>query len=257
VSWKQVIKTKLPASVLSPAVAAVLSARGLAYKGQRFYCPCCGYTFRRFLPYGPRLERRPRPAVRCPRCNSFERHRLIWTFLTERTDLLSATRRVLHCAPEYSVSRRLARIPTLDYVTADLDSPFATHHFDLTSIPFPDGSFDVILCSHVLEHVPDDRKALSELFRVLRRTGWALLQVPIDPSLEATYEDPAIRTPEARERAYGRHDHVRLYGRDYPERLRASGFQVDVIPFFDQLPSEYRRRTALRREEDIHFCTKQ
>src|SRR5690606_2967669 len=114
----------------------------------------------------------------------------------------------------------------LNYVTADLDSPYAAVRMDVCDIPFRDEVFDVVLCNHVLEHVPDDHVALLEIYRVLRQGGWAILQVPIDSDLEVTFEDESIVDPEQRKMVYGQDDHVRQYGRDYPSRLRNAGFTV-------------------------------
>ena len=129
-------------------------------------------------------------------------------------------------------------MPTLRYITADLSSPEADEHFDITSIPHPDDSFDSIICSHVLEHVADDRTAIQELHRVLAPHGWAIVMVPVDQSRELTYEDPSIVDPADRKREFWQEDHVRLYGRDFPERLRDAGFDVTLDPYVAELGVE-------------------
>src|SRR5262249_7408651 len=148
----------------------------------------------------------------CPRCGAQARHRALWLYLDQRTDLFEGKGlKVLHFAPERALRRRLAAAPGIHYVSADLDAPEAMEHFDITDIPHPDGSFDVILCIHVLEHVEDDRKAMRELRRILARDGFAIVLVPLDLSRGETYEDPTITDPTERERAFWQADHLRLY----------------------------------------------
>jgi SAM-dependent methyltransferase len=184
-----------------------------------------------------------------------ERHRLLWLFLRERTDLLDGPHRLLHLAPEPVFHRRLSVLPGLDYVTADLDSPLARDRVDVTALPYADDSFDAILCNHVLEHVPDDRRAMRELHRVLRPGGWAILQVPIRSGRATTYEDPTVTGPAERRRAFGQEDHVRIYGRDYEERLAEAGFRVRRDRFVRELPDAQVTRMGLKRE-DVFFCEK-
>ncbi len=222
--------------------------RLLRLRGDDVECPCCGGSFREFMPG------RDGSNPICPRCGAQARHRALWLYLHERTNLYSEELSVLHFAPERAL-RRIAEAPKLHYLSADLDAPDAMEHFDITAIPYPDDSFDVILCIHVLEHVPDDRAAMSELARVLRPGGWAIVMVPLDLGLPETYEDPAIVTPEERERAYWQWDHVRLYGPDFPDRLREAGFSVTVDPWVRELDPEVRRRYGLFEAEDIYVCS--
>ena len=147
------------------------------YHGSNFYCPCCKGHFRKFLPYG-RIN--PRYNVLCPGCFSLERHRLIWLYLENKTNLFSDKLRLLHFAPEQCFISQFKSMNNLDYVTADIESPLAMMKMDITDIPFEDNSFDVILCNHLLEHVEDDRKAMREMYRVLRNNGWAIIQPHID-----------------------------------------------------------------------------
>ncbi|MFQ5843763.1 MAG: class I SAM-dependent methyltransferase [Planctomycetota bacterium] len=191
-------------------------------RGNRHACPCCGCKLRTFAGAG----NPPRAKALCPRCHSLERHRLQALYLRARTELFSAPVRMLHFAPEPCLAPVLASLPIREYVDADLEPDLARHRIDVTAIPHPDASFDAILCNHVLEHVPDDARALSELCRVLAPHGWALLQVPWDPSRPETREDPSVTDPEERRRLFGQADHVRIYGRDYPRRLERAGFAV-------------------------------
>jgi SAM-dependent methyltransferase len=173
-------------------------------------------------------------------------------YLRERTDLFSAERRVLHVGPEWALERILRPLPNLHYVSGDLGSARAMERLDVTDLPYSEGSFDVVVCSHVLEHVPDDRRAMSELRRVLRPGGYAILLVPLDATRAETLEDPSIVTPEARAREYWQADHVRLYGRDFKERLEEAGFQVTVDPWLGTLDSATRERHRLS-PEDIYI----
>lgn len=226
-------------------------ARAFAYHGDRVTCPCCDSSFRGLRSHRARTD------VKCPRCGSLERHRLLWLYFTRRTNLLVDDLDVLHVAPEYSFEKRLARRHGPRYVTADLDSPLASVRMDVMGMPFDDASFDVVLCNHVLEHVADDRIAMGEIRRILRPGGWAVLLVPIDPTRESTFEDPAIISPQDRLRHYGQEDHARLYGRDYPDRLRQAGFEVTVESFGASLSSALIQRHRLLRDgvlEPIYRC---
>jgi SAM-dependent methyltransferase len=139
----------------------------------------------------------------------------------------------LHIAPERPVRRLLENSGPHRYVTADLDNPAVDMNFDLTAIPLPDDSFDVVMCNHVMEHIPDDRAALREIRRILAPAGWALVMTPI--VVERTVEDPSITEPEDRLRLYGQRDHVRRYGWDYVDRLREAGLSPEVVRLEDDL----------------------
>ncbi len=186
------------------------------------YCPVCERWSVRFRSYGY-VKRKD---AACPHCGSLERHRLVWLHLARATNLFDGQpKKVLHVAPEGSLEPRLKGVLGEGYLSADLE-PGAMVQMDICDIHYPDESFDVVFCSHVLEHVPDDRRAMRELRRVLKPSGFAVLQVPI--SVEQTVEDPSVKDPAERMRRFGHPDHVRRYGRDYPDRLRESGFQVTI-----------------------------
>ncbi|GAP38212.1 class I SAM-dependent methyltransferase [Piscinibacter sakaiensis] len=217
------------------------------------WCPCCRSGHAAFAPFGTPA----RDDAMCPSCGSLERHRLMQLYFEQRTDLFGEQPlRVLHFAPEACFVRQLDGNPRIDYVSADLSAPNAKHRIDITDIPFADDSFDVVICSHVLEHIPDDHRAMRELRRVLRPSGWALLQVPIDPALQLTYEDPSITDPQERERLFGQVDHVRWYGQDYAARLAENGFTVQREDFHGSLPAAERERLGLMPGEDMYLCTK-
>jgi len=223
----------------------------IRYAGLAVRCPCCGGRFRGFLPGG----RDNRPNAECPGCGCLERHRLLWLYLVNRTSLRWAPLTVLQLAPERVIRRRLMALPNLVYVTGDLDSPLARVTLDILSLPFPDNSFDVILCNHVLEHIPDDARAMRELSRVLKPNGWAILQVPLDPSRD-TFEDPSIVDPGERTRLFGQEDHVRIYGRDYKSRLERAGLSVTVDAYARELGADVVRRSGIVPGEDIYRCSK-
>jgi SAM-dependent methyltransferase len=154
----------------------------------------------------------------------------VYLFLQRRTDIFGGTRKkVLHVAPEKTLATILQRHAPLSYLSADLNSESVMVKMDVTDIQFPDAHFDTIICNHVLEHVDDDVQAMRELYRTLKPGGWAVLQVPLSPSLEKTYEDPSVTTKRQKQRIFGQRNHVRIYGLDYRERLESAGFDVDVF----------------------------
>lgn len=229
--------------------------RRAQFVGVRRYCACCQSYLRCFTPYPhpPRAGRTTRADALCPVCGALERHRLAVKYLKTRTTLWDGRpKRLLHIAPERQLSALLARAPGVTYISVDLTSKRAMVHADITKLSFADHNFDVIYCSHVLEHVPDDAAAMRELRRVLRPSGWAILQVPV--LRDVTFEDASITTPQARLAAFGQHDHVRIYGKDYVERLRAAGFEVIVDSFAAEVPEALRRRWAIVASESIYLC---
>ena len=248
------IKALMPAAVEPLAIGAWYRLRPIvraAFFGRARYCPVCESRCRRFLAHGP-PSRKVQNAV-CPVCLSHPRLRLAWLVLRARTDLLDGRpKRILHVAPEPALTRLLHRVRNIEIVSADLDSPHAMLSLDIMRIQMPDGSFDVVLCSHVLEHVDDDRRAMRELLRVLRPGGWAMIQVPI--SSKPTFEDPSITDPAERERLFWQADHVRLYGVDIADRLTEAGFAVETV-FGDQLvPADERVRTGIYPRDAVFLC---
>jgi hypothetical protein len=220
--------------------------RGLLYVGNTKVCPCCEWHFRKFLPCTQTFV----PGVACPRCGSLGRHRLMWLYFSNRTRLLYDRLRVLHFAPEFCIQRRLRSLSNIGYISADLNSPWARTRIDVTHIGVPDNTYDIVLCSHVLEHVPQDRVAMKEICRILKPGGWAILQVPIRWN-RSTYEDPGIVTPEEREKAFGQNDHVRIYGNDYLDRLRDAGFDATVDQYIQTFKPEQIERYGLPPNEGL------
>ena len=230
-------------------IARLLS---IFYLGKKVMCPVCQHKYRKFLPYG----RIARENALCPNCLSLERHRLLWLYLQQQTTLFSEKLRMLHIAPEYCFIERFDSIETLDYVTADLESPLAKIKMDIHQIPFDKNSFDCVLCNHVMEHVENDMLALREISRVLKPGGWAIIQVPFfEPVPEHTFEDPGITSRQQRFKIYGQEDHLRLYGKDYKQRLESCGFEVREEDFTASLPMEVVEKYGLLPETVFH-CTK-
>lgn len=224
------------------------------YRGNNVECPVCNSRFRKFLPYG-RLSSRSNAL--CPKCLALERHRLIWLYLKRKTDFFTKEAKMLHIAPELCFMDRFEALENLDYITADIESPLAKVKMDIHEIPFEDNSVDIIFCNHVLEHVDDDLRALSEMRRVLRPGGWAILQVPFFyPLPKTTYEDKNIIDPKEREKAFGQDDHVRMYGEDYADRLASSGFNVVEERIIEELSEQEVTRFALPKNEIIYKVVK-
>jgi len=222
----------------------------LLYSGYRVSCPICGGHFRKFLSVGVK----PRPNAQCPRCGSLERHRLLWLYLKDRTGLFADNLRLLDIAPIDCLQRKFRAMRNLDYISVDLESPLTMVKMDVTDMQYPNNHFDCIICYHVLEHVPDDRKAMGEILRVLKPGGWAILQVPI--LRDKTFEDPSVTAPEDRERVFGQRDHVRVYGLDYKNRLELAGLNVKIDDYVTQLGDDAIRKYGLMKDEDIYFCSK-
>lgn len=235
----------VPRSVLQRMASWAVPVAGLFCRGRGRQCPVCGHNWRKFLPYGYVTSR---DDALCPSCLALERHRLLWLWLCRETDLLRSTPRLLHIAPEVSLMRHLRRAYASapeNYVTADLESPLAQLHFDVQAIPLGDASFDVVVCNHLLEHVADERRALAELYRIMRPGGWGVLLSPVDLSREHGFEDDSVTDPAERTRLFGQYDHRRVYGRDYPEHLRAAGFDVEDIDYASRFTPAERALYAL------------
>lgn len=203
-------------------------------RGKRYTDPIDGKSFRKFLSYGYGKQR---PNVLSPSTLSLERHRLLWLWLLNETDFFMSKKKVLHMAPEQCFLKRFKKLKH-DITTSDLNSPIADVKADITNLPFEDNSFDIIFCNHVLEHIPDDTKAMQELHRVLKSGGMGILQVPQDLNRKETFEDDSITDPKERARIFGQYDHVRIYGRDYFKKLRSIGFRVKEIDYTKDLAPE-------------------
>lgn len=226
----------------------------LYLRGKKYEDPIDGKTFRKFLPYG---YGSPRANVLSPSTLSLERHRLLWLYLTRETDFFSKPLKVLHVAPEQAFYKRFKNQKNLTYITTDLYSPLADVKADLCALPFEDDSFDVIFCNHVLEHIPDDAQAMRELYRVMKKGGWGIFQVPQDINRAYTFEDDTIIDPAERTRIFGQYDHVRVYGLDYFDRLRQVGFEVEEIIYSTHFTAEEIERYRIVPQEILPLCKKQ
>tara|TARA_B110000444_G_C18576053_1_gene471738 strand:- start:28 stop:702 length:675 start_codon:yes stop_codon:yes gene_type:complete len=222
-------------------------------RGDKFEDPINGKTYRKLLPYG-RLK--PRKNAIAPDSMSLERHRLMWIFMKEKTNLFTENLKFLHIAPEYCFIKIFEGMKNLDYTTGDLISPWADIKMDVHEIPTKDNTFDVVICNHVLEHVEDDHKVMTEFFRVMKPGGWGIFQVPIDNNNPKTEEDKNITDPKERERLYWQNDHLRLYGLDYGKKLTNAGFKVTESDFINEIDPILVKRYSLPINEKIYFCQK-
>jgi SAM-dependent methyltransferase len=245
-------------------------------KGTNFTDPIDGKSFKSMLPYGYETQRNN---VLSPSTLSLERHRLLWLYLNEQTDFFKSelvsdssftnTKRiklrdaetnsalkVLHFAPEQAFYKLFRNQKNLEYTTTDLFSPLADVKADICNLPFEDNQYDVILCNHVLEHIPDDTKAMQELYRVLKPGGMAILQIPQDLSRATTFADDSITDQKERAKIFGQYDHVRIYGRDYFDKLRSVGFKVVEEDYTNKIAPELVEKYCLAKGEIIPVCFK-
>jgi SAM-dependent methyltransferase len=278
-SLTALLKRLLPARQRVRLRLAVLGLRAIPLRGSAVECPVCGGRFRRFLAFGEGPGRRR--GAECPACHALERNRLMILYLTRQEPLTrarlkpdlvatsipsstvnrssspalvatSGAPRVLHLAPEPGLQKRLSRALGPAYRSADLEWPLADDRVDVQALPYPDVAFDLILCSHVLAHVEDDRRALAQLRRVLDPNGALLLQAQIFDELPETREAPAGASPPERARLLGHATRYRQYGRDFTDRLREAGFDAQVLDIAATFSSEDRRRFGLGGEHPQH-----
>lgn len=222
-------------------------------KGNTFIDPIDGKSFRKFLSYGYEIQR---PNVLSPSTLSLERHRLLWLYLKNETNFFTANKKVLHFAPEQCFLKRFKALKNLEYTTTDLESPIADVKADICNLPFEDDSYDIIFCNHVLEHIPNDTKAMQELYRVLKKDGMGIFQIPQDLNRATTFEDDSITDKKERAKIFGQYDHVRIYGRDYFDKLRSIGFRVDEVDYTANLSEEEITKYCLSKGEILPICYK-
>ncbi|XRG98466.1 methyltransferase domain-containing protein [Salinimicrobium sp. TIG7-5_MAKvit] len=244
---------KIPRPVLIRLSYAVKPLFVLSLRGNKYTDPIDGRSFSKFLPYGYGQQREN---VLSPSTLSLERHRLLWLYLKDHTTFFTAPHKVLHFAPEQAFYKRFRKLNNLHYTTTDLNSPLADVKADICDLPFEDNSFDFILCNHVLEHIPDDTKAMQEIYRILSPGGTAILQIPQDLNREKTFEDDSITDPAERAKIFGQYDHVRVYGRDYFDKLREVGFRVEEVNLTSQMDLQLVDKYRLAKGEVIPVARK-
>ncbi len=252
--FKSILNT-VPRPWLIKASYLVRPVIALSLRGNKFTDPIDGKSFRKFLPYGYGKQREN---ALSPSTLSLERHRLMWLFLRDETSFFTATKKLktLHIAPEQCFLDLFRKQKNLDYTTSDLESPIADVKADICDLPFEDNTFDVVFCNHVLEHITDDTKAMQELFRVMKKGGFGIFQIPQDLSREITFEDDTITDKKERAKIFGQYDHVRVYGRDYFNKLSSIGFKVDEVDYTKKIAPEKLERFCLMKNEILPVCYK-
>jgi len=264
---KQIIKSVVPYRIYYPLVSLVrYLASYYKYSGNRFYCSICRSSFSTFFEFGfsnPTIEKYSivgaglSPYGTCPRCLSNDRERHVFLYLQKHhPELFIKQLKMLHIAPEKNLWELFRRQKNIDYIPAGLDMQLASVNMDITNISEGDNSFDVVICNHVLEHIVDDVLAMSELFRVMKQGGFAILQVPISFVIDKTIEDSAVVDPNERREKFGQSDHVRIYGIDYISRLESVGFSVEMVDFVSEFSADEVERYSLIPEEKIFVCRK-
>ena len=225
----------------------------LLLKGDKFTDPIDGKSFRKFLSYG---YNKLRKNALSPSTLSLERHRLLWLYLINETVLFEKKIKLLHFAPEQAFYKRFKKLNNIQYDSIDINSPLAKIKADICDLPIKDNTYDFILCNHVLEHVLDDKKAMSELYRVLKKGGTGIFQVPIDMNREKTFQDDSITDKLERNKIFGQYDHVRVYGKDYFNKLENTGFKVQQIDYSKKFSNEEILKYSIIKGEVIPVCTK-
>lgn len=227
-------------------IVKILENGGLDKK----YCPVCNNKLVTFFPVGQYAR-----TATCPICASCERHRLLW-LRWKMDDFAAIKGRVLHFAPEDGLLDKIRLLPEVDeYFPVDFNPSCSDINFaDITNIPFADNSINTIICNHVLEHIPDDRKAMGELYRVLANDGIVFITIPISDH-ETTFEDATVNTPELREKIYGQSDHVRIYGQDFILRLKSSGFHIEEFTAGNNFSAEEIEKYGLA-NDILYICRK-
>lgn len=246
---------------IPPAVKQLIKTT--LHFGNKYQCPICGFKARDLAPIGmdiPVFKEKKvigggRRKGGCYKCNSRERDRMIYLYLKDKLKIFDSSKdlKILHLAPEIGLSKALLKIGYDTYICGDLFVegyfyPKYVQNINVLDIPFDSNYFDLIICNHMLEHIPNDTDAMKELFRVLKLGGQAILQVPISQTMETTFEDFTIKDPKERELVFGQSDHVRIYGQDYTDRLQSVGFKTEKINIF----KEYAQRNyGLDPNEDL------
>ena len=260
---------EIPMSKLKKLVRRAPLLRDLnliLHRGNTFVCPICDYRAKDLFAIGGDSAVLKQHAIvgggrryaGCYRCDSDDRERLVYVYLREKLCLFCREKdlKILHIAPEENLVTKFLEYGFREYICGDLLAPGYKYrapirNMDVMSIPFVDNYFDLIICNHVFEHIPDDKRAMTEVRRVLKEGGKAILQVPISKNAHATVEDASIIAPKERERVFGQRDHVRIYGQDYVDRLTNAGFTVNRLNISREFPE-----FGLNTDEDLFVATK-
>ena len=249
----RLILNYIPRTILTRASTFIKPIIRLYLSGNRYTDPIDGRSFRSFIPYGYNNVRKN---ALSPSTYSLERHRMLWLYLKNETDIFTKKIRLLHFAPEPAFHKIFKNCNNISYDTIDLNSPLAEIKADICNLPIENETYDYILCNHVLEHIDDDIKAMRELYRVLKKGGIGIFQIPIDVKRKNTFEDPSITSPKQRNKIFGQYDHVRIYGMDYFDRLKSVGFSVNQIYYGEKLSEEEIFKYCLSKNEIIPVCKK-
>jgi SAM-dependent methyltransferase len=223
--------------------------------GNNVVCSCCKSTFREFAPFGDNRRKN----AWCPKCESLERHRLLWMYFENKTNLYKEPLKVLHVAPETVFFHLFKKQKNIDYHPGDIYNnlyPAGTEYFDLLNHNLPDNSFDVIICNHVFQYIEDDKKAMQNIYKLMKKGGWGIMQVPINTARTTTYEDSSITDPLERLKAFGLKEHVRYYSYDYADRLRAAGFNVTVDDYTKEFTDQEIYKYGFWKGDAVYYCTK-
>jgi SAM-dependent methyltransferase len=252
--FKLILNT-IPRPILIRLSILVRPILAFVLQGNKFIDPIDGKSFSMFLPYGYGSQRNN---VLSPSTLSLERHRLLWLYLQNETDFFTSKtiKKVLHFAPEQEFYKRFKKQKNIEYVTTDLLSPLANVKADICNLPFEDNTYDIIFCNHVLEHIPDDTKAMQELYRVMKPGGIGFFQIPQDLNKATTFTDDTIIDAKERAKIFGQYDHVRVYGRDYFDKLKSIGFHVEAIDYTSKLGTELVTKYCLAPGELLPLCRK-
>jgi len=235
----------------------------IKYKGNKYNCPFCNYSSKKMALLGlefPVIKEKSiiGAGVRqglCRKCGSTDRERLVYIYLKDQLQIFSnKDKSILHIAPEWNLSKKIDKFGFKNYICGDLQPenyPNYVQKINILDIPYGENTFDLIICNHVLEHIPNDFDAMEELYRVLKMGGQAILQVPISKNLLQTFEDFSVIDPQEREIVFGQCDHVRIYGQDYADRLTFCKFKVKRKNIYKEYP-----KFGFNEEEDIFVIEK-
>lgn len=239
----------MPHFILKCIKPLLYSIRGKIYFGNKVFCNICENNYSKFLNYSNRKN------AMCPGCASLERHRLLYLYLQNEINLSNRKIKILHFAPEYPLQKIFKKTYGKNYLSTDIEHPDAMLHADITNMPLDNNSFDLIICNHVLQEIPDDKKAMRELFRILKKGGTAIITIPKNKKAKETFENQGEINNKDRKKLYGYYGAIRIYGDDFIKRLKDSGFKVKTIDYIKVFAEKKISKYGLS-EEKIYLCKK-